>query len=56
MENSMNPQKFKNKELWYDPEISLLGINLDKTLNLKRYMCPNVHSNAIYNSQDIEAT
>ena len=28
----------------------------DKNSNLKRYMYPNVHSNAVYNSQDMEAT
>ena len=28
----------------------------NENTNLKRYMHPNVHSNTIYNSQDIEAT
>jgi len=33
-------------ELPYDPIIPLLDINVEmmKTLNLKRYMCPNIHS------------
>ena len=35
-------------ELPYDPAIPLLGIYPDKTLNLKRYMHPNVHSSTIY--------
>ena len=43
-------------ELPYDPAIPLLGIYLEKTINLKRYMYPNVHYSTIYNSQDIETT
>ena len=27
-----------------------------KNINLKRYMHPNIHSNIIYNCQDMEAT
>ena len=42
-------------ELLYDPAIPLLGIYLEKTI-IQRYMHPNVHSNTIYNSQDMEAT
>ena len=44
-------------ELPYDPAILFLGIHPEKmrTLNLKRYMQPSVHSNTIYNSQDMEA-
>ena len=34
----------------YDPVIPHLGIYPEKTMN------PNVHSSAIYNSQDMEAT
>ena len=48
------PQKTK-KELAYDPAIPLLGIYPEKT-NLKRYMHLNIHSNTIYNNQDMEAT
>ena len=43
----------------HDPAIPLLGIypkNKNKNTNLKRYIHPNVHSNAIYNNQDMEAT
>ena len=45
-------------ELPYDPAIPLLSIYLKKTktLNLKRYMHPNVHTSIIYNCQDMEAT
>ena len=32
------------------------GTYMEKTLNLKRYMHPNVHSSTIHNSQDMEAT
>ena len=35
--------------------IPLLDVYLEKTLNSKRYLHSNVHSNTIYNSQDIEA-
>ena len=41
-------------ELPYDPGIPLLSIYLEKTLDLKRYMHPNVHSSTIHNSQDME--
>ena len=36
-------------ELPHDPAIPLLGVYLEKmkTLNLKRYMHPNVHSSTI---------
>ena len=40
-------------ELPYDPAIPLLGIYLEKPLNLQRYMYPYVHSSTIYDSQDI---
>ena len=43
-------------ELPCDPAIPLLGRYLEKTLNSKWYLCPNVHGNTIYNSQDMEAT
>ena len=45
-------------ELSYDPAIPLLGIYLQKTktLNSKRYMHPNVHSNTTDNSQVMEET
>ena len=49
-------------ELPYNPTIPLLGMYLEKkkqkqnrNTNLKRYMQPNVHSNIIYNCQDMEA-
>ena len=41
-------------ELPYDTAIPLLG--KEENSNLKRYMHLNVHSNTIYNSQDVEAT
>ena len=42
----------------YDPEVLLLGIYLkeNKSTSSKRYMHPSVHSNTIYNSQDVETT
>ena len=45
-------------EMPYDPAIPLLDTHLEKTktLNLKRYMHPSVHSSIIYNSQDTETT
>ena len=45
-------------ELPYDPAVQLLGMypTKMKALNSKRYMHSNVHSNIIYNSQDIKAT
>ena len=43
-------------ELPCDPAIPLLGRYLEKTLNSKWYLCPNVHGSTIYNSQDMEAT
>ena len=43
-------------ELLYDPTIPLLGMYLEKTLNLKRCLYLSVHSSTIYNSQDMEAT
>ena len=33
-----------------------LGHMSEENYNLKRHMLPNVHSNTIYNSQDMEAT
>ena len=38
-------------ELTYNPAIPLLGIYQRKTLNLKRYMHPYIHSNTIYSSK-----
>ena len=45
-------------ELPYNPAIAFLDIYPKemKTLNLKRYTYPSVHSSIIYNSQDVEAT
>ena len=43
-------------ELPYDPATPLLGIYLDKTVTWKDTCTPDVHSNAIYNSQDTEKT
>lgn len=49
-------KNYINTELPYDPIILLLGIYPEKTLNLKRYMHPYVHSSTLYNSQDMEAS
>ena len=43
-------------DLPYDPEISLLGIHLNKTIIQRRYTHPYVHRSIFYNSQDMEAT
>ena len=45
-------------ELPYDPEVPLLGKYLEKmkTLNLKRYVHPNIHSSTIHNNQVMEST
>ena len=43
-----------NIELPLDPAIPLLGIYPEKIHDSKRYMHPNVHCSAIYNSQDME--
>ena len=43
-------------ELPYDPAIPFLGIYLEKILIQKDNMHPKVHSSAVYNSQDMEAT
>ena len=48
-------QKLK-LELTYDPAIVLLNIYIYENTNLKRCMHPNVHSNTIHNSQDMEIT
>ena len=40
----------------YDPEIPLLGINMEKNIIWKKYMYPNVHCSTIYNTKDVEAT
>ena len=62
MENSMQiPQKL-NIELPQDPEMPLLGINLEKTIIQKDRCTPMftaalfVHCSTIYNSQIMEAT
>ena len=62
MENSMQiPQKL-NIELAQDPEMPLLGINLEKTIIQKDRCTPMftaalfVHCSTIYNSQITEAT
>ena len=48
-------KKLKIESL-HDPAISLLSMYLEKTKTLIwRYMCPNVHSSTVYNSQDMEA-
>ena len=45
-----------NKELQYDPAISLLGIYLEKmNTSLKSYMHPSVQGSISYNSQDMES-
>ena len=58
VENSMEiSQKTKNRStVW--PRNSTPGYISKKkeNTNLKRYMCPNVHSSIIYNCQDMEAT
>ena len=56
MENSMGIPEKLNIELPYDPAISLLGIHLEKTINSKRYLLPNINCSTIYNSQDMETT
>ena len=43
-------------ELPYDAAIPFLGVYLEKTINLKRYVHPDVHSSTIHNSQDVETT
>ena len=47
--------KKRKIDLPYDPAIPLLGIYLEKTVNSKRFIHPNVHSSTIYNSQGMEA-
>ena len=42
-------------ELPYDPAILLLGIHTEET-RIERHVYPNIHSNTVYNSQDMEAT
>jgi len=42
-------------DLPYDPAIPLLGIYPDKT-NSKRCTHPYLHSNTVYNNQDMETT
>ena len=54
-ENSMEVL-LKTQELPYDPAIPLLGIFPEKSIIQKRYMHSNVHSSAVYNSLDMEAT
>ena len=53
-------QRFLKKlkiELWCDPTIPLLHVYISRENdNLKTDMHSNVHSNAIYNSQAVEAT
>ena len=46
-----------SQKLPYNPTIPLLGIYSKKPKNIisKTYMHPNVHSNIIYNHQDMEA-
>ena len=50
--------KHKNRTIIYDSAIPLLGIYLkeSKKTSSKRYMHPKVHSNIIYNCQDMEVT
>ena len=43
----------KNQKQNY-PAIPFLGIYLEKTINLKRYLHPNVHFSTLYNSPDIQ--
>ena len=42
-------------ELPYDPTPGHITGKVENS-NSKRYMHPNVHSSAVYNSQDMEAT
>ena len=55
MENNMGvPQKTKNGTIIpYYPSILFLGIYLKK---MKRYIYTNIHSNLVYNSQNMEVT
>ena len=43
-------------ELPYDLEIPVLGVYLEKTVNSKTCIHPNVYYGTIYNSQNMEAT
>ena len=58
MEDSMEiPQKIKNGTIiWFSNSIPGHTSRKDKITNLKRYLHLHVHSNTIYNSQDMEAT
>ena len=55
MESNMGvPQKTKNGTIIpYYPSILFLGIYLKK---MKRYIYTNIHSNLVYNSQNMEVT
>jgi len=45
------------KELPYDPAIPLLGIYLKKIkIVIQKYICTLCSTEALYNSQDMEAT
>ena len=51
------PQKIKNRTtIGSSNSTSGYFSKENKDPNLKRYVRPNVHSNIIYNSQDMEAT
>ena len=39
-----------------DPAVQLLGIYMKKTLNLTRYIHPNIHSSTVYNNKDTGQT
>ena len=61
MENSMEVSQ-KTKKLNYHMTqqfhtwVFIKKKKTQKNTNLKRYMYPNVHSNIIYNCQDMEAS
>ena len=56
VENSMEaPQKSKNRAIIW-PSNPTPGIYLIENSNSKRYLHPNVHSNTIYSSQDMETS
>ena len=43
-------------QISYDPAIPLVGIYPDKTITGKDACTPYIHSRAVHNSQDMEAT
>ena len=48
--------KYQKIELSYNPVSPFLGLYPDKTIIQKDTCTPNVHSNTIHNSQDMQTT